>query len=530
MVRSRFHHVVTADDAQFGATMKRLPVTANRSAHGINGAMVKASGAMKRATAQTKVLGRALGSLGPAMAGFLAVGGISRLIQDFDRIGKLAIRFGESAETIQRVSHAANLAGANIEQVAKAMQQATRYAQEAIDGNAEYAEAFDRLGINAQEFIGLSLEDRLKAFASGFNNAKTEGEGFNALMSVLGSRVAGELIPLFRQGGEAMEEAFNQVNPASQKTIDNIQKLNDRWTTLKVAAAGPLATAVGWLEVLIGAIQTVGEALKGVGDIFGEVFGQVVIGIKELMSRNIAGAEAAFGAIGDQVAAAIEESADRVRDKWEETKGAASKISDAPALNNGSAPTSTDSASTGGSATAAETAFAKAQARIDQAEIDAEAQRMFKQPAGNLYGPPKPKKSQGGGLLGMFARIASTAAGNQSLGAAAQAAMLQGQGFGGLAGLAQMQAARMAGVGPGTMTALSGGGTRLDGLASTIKKAPKVGEGGLGATRALSRERFDARKAAREEAKNKQSSDEKRNSLLSEIRTDLRTNLAVSAS
>lgn len=513
--------------------MKRLPVTANRSARGINGAMVKASAGMKRATAQTKVLGRAIGSLGPALAGFLAVGGISRLIQDFDRIGKLAIRFGESAETIQRVSHAANLAGANIEQVAKAMQQATRYAQEAIDGNAEYAEAFDRLGINVQKFISMSLEDRLKAFASGFNNAKTEGEGFNALMSVLGSRVAGELIPLFRQGGDAMEEAFNQVNPASQKTIDNIQKLNDRWTTLKAAAAGPLATIVGWMEGLILSIQAVGKALNGLGDAYGEFLSGMAIAFEAMKDRDFVGASETFQQIPGDMKAAMERAGVEAWEGFSKAWDAVSKDGVSSPTGSGAqggAPASTNSASTGGSATAAEDAFAKAQARIDKAELDAEAQRMFKQPAGNLYGPPKPKASQGGGMLGMFARIAGGAAKNGALGAAAQAAMLQSQGFGGLAGLAQMQAARMSGVGPGEMTALSRDARRLDGLASTIKKGPAVGEGGLGATRALSRERFDARKAAREEAKNRMSGVEKTNSLLGEIRSDLKTSLTVGVS
>lgn len=502
MVRSRFHHVVTADDAQFGATMKGLPRKAGVAATGVNGAFAKASVGIKRATAQVHVLGGAIKSLGPAMMGFLAVGGISKIIENFDRVGKLAIRFGESAESIQRVGHAASLAGADVEKVAKAMMQGTRAAQEAMDGNQQYADAFERLNINAADFQKMNLEEKSLALSKGFLSAKTEGEGLSAIMEILGSRVAGELIPFFRQGGEAMTDAFDSVNAASQKTVDNIQKLNDRWTNLKAAAAGPLATLVGYFEGVIEAISGVVEALKGLALMFTEVVGGIAMAGSMTFEGNFAGAKAAFGSLMDDMAIEAQKAADKVGARMdkamdaftgtgEEPKAATEVIDPAdiediqPKVNNVI------------SADIAEAAFDRAQADIDKAAEIADADRAFKFPK------KEEPVNRGGGMIGMMARLAQAAMKSGVMQEAFKASEANAAGFKGLGGLHQMQAARLSGIGPGQNTSLT--------------------TGGLGNTRALSRERFDARKAARDEAKDTRTLEEKSVNYLGEIRNDLRT-------
>ena len=73
-------------------------------------------------------------------------------MNEFDRIGDLAVRFDTSAETIQKVGAAAKLSGADIEAVAGAMTKAGIAATNAADNGGEMAEKFAKAGIDAREF------------------------------------------------------------------------------------------------------------------------------------------------------------------------------------------------------------------------------------------------------------------------------------------------------------------------------------------------------------------------------------------
>jgi hypothetical protein len=168
--------------------------------------------------------------------GFGAImNGFRNLFVEMDRVQKLAIRFGESAESVQKVALAADLAGAPIETMAKALTVATRNANEAATGNKELAESFEKLGINAAEFIAMPMEQKILALSKTFQNGTVTGEQLALMMDVLG-KGGGEMIPMLSQGFEELNRQFENTSTVSQETVDKIAAFNDAITSLKQEA------------------------------------------------------------------------------------------------------------------------------------------------------------------------------------------------------------------------------------------------------------------------------------------------------
>jgi len=101
---------------------------------------------------------QAFSGLGGILAGGAVLAGLKTLMNDFDRVGKLATRFGDSAESIQRVGVAAKVAGTDVEQVASAMTKAGIAASKAVEGSESMAELFRRAGINARDFASANID------------------------------------------------------------------------------------------------------------------------------------------------------------------------------------------------------------------------------------------------------------------------------------------------------------------------------------------------------------------------------------
>lgn len=145
---------------------------------------------------QTKALSGSLkGQLASAL-GLGVVGGyFKNLFTEMDRVQKIGQRFGETAEVVQKIGHAASLAGSSLEGVAKGLTVVTKNAYEAATGNEKFAEAFAALGIKAEEFVNLPMDEKVVLLARAMEGAQGNGQKLALAMQVLGKGGA-ELIPL----------------------------------------------------------------------------------------------------------------------------------------------------------------------------------------------------------------------------------------------------------------------------------------------------------------------------------------------
>jgi hypothetical protein len=248
------------------------------------------------------------GQLAAALGAGAIIAGFKNLFQEMDRVQKLGLRFGESAETIQKISHAANLAGADMETMAKAMTAVTRNASAAARDGGSMADAFARVGIDASEFVNLSLDQKVLALAAGFESSKGAGDQLSNMMSVLG-RSGAELVPLLSQGQEELRKQFAATATVSQGTVDAIANFNDQLTetgkTAQVLLAGVFDVfrlVFGSIGALIGgAAGTAMTTLDMVVD-SATAAGQI---ISRVLTGNFSGAADAAAEFRDKTAASM---------------------------------------------------------------------------------------------------------------------------------------------------------------------------------------------------------------------------------
>ena len=240
------------------------------------------------------------GSMKGMLAGALGLGAITAAFRsmfvEMDRVQKLGLRFGETAETIQKVKLAADLAGSEIEGLAKAITVATRNAHEAATGNIEYAETFETLGIDAAAFINLPMEEKISLLAKSLESGAGSGEKLALMMDILGKGGA-DLIPLLSQGQEALQEQFANTSTVSQGTVDSIANFNDALTKLKQKAQVVGGSVINGFRLMI--------AVIGAG--VGTIAGGIMISLDTLMkAATLAGSSIKMALSGNLIGATRE--------------------------------------------------------------------------------------------------------------------------------------------------------------------------------------------------------------------------------
>jgi hypothetical protein len=216
--------------------------------------------AVKTGFEQVKSRASALrGELTSMFAGVFAVGSIVTMLksvsEEFDRIQKLGQRFGEPVEDIQRIGHAASLAGADVEKVAAAIGKATKAAADAGGGNEKLAKAFADLGIDAAKFVNMPLEEKLVALSSGFGNVEGNGNKLRIALEVLGKSGA-ELLPFLLQGPDALSESMKSAVVATQAQIDKMAELND---SLEIVGQNVRTNLGVWFIWLVERVEDAGS-------------------------------------------------------------------------------------------------------------------------------------------------------------------------------------------------------------------------------------------------------------------------------
>jgi hypothetical protein len=148
----------------------------------------------------------------------------ANLATELDRVGKLATRLGESVEDIQRIGHAAKLAGTDIEEVVKVM---TRLTLEAAKSGAKLEAA----GISVEAFMGASSKGKVLLFAKAFDEANGDAAKHLAIMEALGAR-GQNLLPMIAQGYEAVSKQMGETAVHSEKIVRGVEFFNDTLATL----------------------------------------------------------------------------------------------------------------------------------------------------------------------------------------------------------------------------------------------------------------------------------------------------------
>ena len=149
---------------------------------------------------------KALASIGVGLSGAAFIAAIKSAADAADAAAKMGDRFGIATEQLIGMQHAANLAGVSNEGLTTALRGLAKSGVEAAQGNEAARTAFERLHIQASEFLKLPMDRQLSLVIDRLGMMENAAVR-NATAQALMGRNAGEMMGLVAEGSQAFEEA-----------------------------------------------------------------------------------------------------------------------------------------------------------------------------------------------------------------------------------------------------------------------------------------------------------------------------------
>ena len=207
------------------------------------------------ARAQANIAGFAKNAISQfgAIAGAAGFGMLGKSAIDLgSRISDMATQLNIGTDELQALEFAANEAGVEIGILERALRNVQTRTQEAINGNKRYGEAFERLGINIDNFKKLSVEKRLEAIAIAQKNASDKLSAYNDVAIILGERAGPKMAEILQR--LAGEEGFGGIEAAARRANQQLSKIEIKQLDV---AADKIVVFQRAITVLSGKILTV---------------------------------------------------------------------------------------------------------------------------------------------------------------------------------------------------------------------------------------------------------------------------------
>lgn len=204
-----------------------------------------------------------------AAAATLAVGGLfmgfKRMADGTDRLSDTAKMLGVTTQELQRLGYAAQMSGSSTEEMGDALRFLSRAKADALSGNKEMAQWFERVGISAQQLKKASLTEVLGKIGDTFNRVGDDGSNaakkVAVTMALLG-RSGASMKQTLENGSEGLKKLGDEADRLGivlqDKTIESMGDFNDSWDRLRMTLFGATANALGAVApVLQGILQRI---------------------------------------------------------------------------------------------------------------------------------------------------------------------------------------------------------------------------------------------------------------------------------
>lgn len=168
----------------------------------------------------------------PNLTGMLGVGAagaaVKQTLTHYDDLADAALRLGESTEMIQKVEYASKqLASVDMNGLVASFLKLEKALGETGTEAEPALEALARLGITQRSLSAMTLDQKVLAMSTAFQQARADGTGYNDILDLLG-KSAGNLIPMFTASRESIEELFGQAPVLADSAVQQMAALNDR--------------------------------------------------------------------------------------------------------------------------------------------------------------------------------------------------------------------------------------------------------------------------------------------------------------
>jgi hypothetical protein len=157
---------------------------------------------------------------------------VTGIISAFEAIMTAAVeihreseRFRIDAEQLQTIGNAAREINIPLSAVGAAMNRIEINAYKAAQGSTAQANALERLGINADEFVKLKADEKVLALADAYSNATDKSSAYAAIATIVGARNT-QLIALLEQGSAAIREQGEAMGKFSDQTVERLAQVH----------------------------------------------------------------------------------------------------------------------------------------------------------------------------------------------------------------------------------------------------------------------------------------------------------------
>lgn len=246
--------------AQFAGQLERL----ERRIGGLEGTFGKAAQSMARG----------FQTVAGIIAGGAIANGILQIVNAADQLGDTAQQLNVAAESLQGLRLAAEDFGGSAQGIDKALGELQKNLGEAVTKGGQAAEAFERIGLSAQDLKNLSVDEVFFRVATAISQQATQAERA-ALAQEFFGRSGRELVPLLSEGRAGVESLIQSYRDAglilSNETVGALGD-TERQLRLTKTAVTNLASEI---------VVALSPAIRGLSGLLSDTLGglRVLAGI-----------------------------------------------------------------------------------------------------------------------------------------------------------------------------------------------------------------------------------------------------------
>ena len=312
----------------------KLQVTADASK--VNPELAKVQKDLGQLAASTKRLEEGFGKFGSRLTQAFSLGAITAFMVKInsaaDQLNDLSDRLGASASGLQAIQLAAAQAGGSAEAASNALGKMSATIGDAMVGNKQAVQSFDRLGLSVQELSAMKADEAFRTIADAVSKIPNSFERLSIAQDIYG-KGAKEIIGLLAQGGAAIDEVNKRLEEQGARLNDldvkKIGVMNDQLafqatvvqnlgakfltglTPAVNVAVDSFANMLGSLGgaseggktfgvVMIAAIKTIEAAAYGLVAVF-ETVREIVAGVLAVISGGVPNLVGGFATMADAV-------------------------------------------------------------------------------------------------------------------------------------------------------------------------------------------------------------------------------------
>jgi len=212
-------------------TIKSLLVKISADVTELQGNLRKADGYVQTHAKKIEKIGKTMMVVGAAVTGAIGLM-IGKYANAGDALLEMSQRTGMSTETLSELKYAASLCGTNIDGIEKAAKKMAVSIVEAAAGSDQAKDALGRLGLSAQELIGLSPDQQFEKISTAL--AAIENPTIRADTAVkLFGRSGTDLLPIMAGGVSGLNKMKKEAHDLGQVlSEEDCQKANEFKDTL----------------------------------------------------------------------------------------------------------------------------------------------------------------------------------------------------------------------------------------------------------------------------------------------------------